>query len=142
MIQAAQARLSGGYGFLRRLLLASRFWLRAARVAISFALKASRAGCWPRPSRACKSWMVMTAALADGDELEEAVGGGDLAVFELEALGLEHAEELLDQPAPLVPLDNAPGVLRARHRVGGQQPPMQRLGAGRRIALAHVDDGH
>src|SRR4029453_6553362 len=30
---------------------------------------------------------------SDGDELEEPVGGGDLAVFEPEALGLEDAEE-------------------------------------------------
>src|ERR1022692_4789602 len=46
----------------------------------------------------------------DRDQLEEPVGGGDLAVFELEALGLEDAEELLDQPAPLVPFDDAPGL--------------------------------
>src|SRR5205085_3660048 len=63
----------------------------------------------------------------DGDELEEAIGGGDLAVFELEPLGLEHAEELLDQPAPFVPFDDAPGVLHARDRMGGEKPPMQRL---------------
>src|SRR5437879_8677107 len=64
MIQAAQARLSGGWGFLSRRLLASRSWLRAARVAISLALNASRAGWAPGPSRACSSWMMITAAFA------------------------------------------------------------------------------
>src|ERR1700730_9447360 len=44
----------------------------------------------------------------DRDQLEEPVGGGDLAVFEPEALCLEDAEELLDQPASLVPFDDAP----------------------------------
>ena len=46
----------------------------------------------------------------DGDQLEKPVGGGDLAVFEPEALGLEDAEELLDDPALLVPFDDAPGI--------------------------------
>jgi len=55
---------------------------------------------------------------SDGDELEKPVGGGDLAVFEPEALGLEDAEELFDQPAPLVPIDDAPGFFCIRYRVG------------------------
>jgi len=47
--------------------------------------------------------MVMTAALAAiATSLRSRSAGGDLAVFEPEALGLEDAEELLDQPAPLV----------------------------------------
>src|SRR5260370_40951914 len=63
----------------------------------------------------------------DRDQLEEPVGGGDLAVFELEALRLEDAEELLDQPAPLVPFDDAPGLFCIRHWVSGEKPPVQRL---------------
>src|SRR5438093_9815729 len=78
----------------------------------------------------------------DGDELEQAVGGGDLAVFELEPLRLEHAEELLDQPAPLVPFDDTPGVWRARRRMGGEEAPVQRLASGWRMRLAHLDEGH
>ena len=58
------------------------------------------------------------------DELEEAVGGSDLAVFEPEALGLEDAEELLDQPAPLVPFDDAPGLFCIRYWVRGEKPPV------------------
>ena len=46
---------------------------------------------------------------SDGDELEEPLGGGELAVFELEALGLEDAEELLDE-AGLRPDADCPRV--------------------------------
>src|SRR5258708_34577437 len=46
----------------------------------------------------------------DRDQLEEPLGGRDLAVFEIEALRLEDAEELLDQPATLVPFHDAPGL--------------------------------
>src|SRR5690242_6891745 len=46
----------------------------------------------------------------DGDQLEEPVGGADLAVFEPEALRLEDAEELLDDPTLFVPFDDLPGV--------------------------------
>ena len=63
---------------------------------------------------------------SDGDQLEEPVGGGDLTVFEPEALGLEDAEELLDQPALLVPINDTPGLFCIRHRVGGEKPPVQR----------------
>src|ERR1700736_5416955 len=55
------------------------------------------------------------------DQLEEAVGGSDLAVFELEALGLEDAEELLDQPATLVPFDDAPSLFCIGHRMRGEK---------------------
>src|SRR5262249_56093640 len=44
----------------------------------------------------------------DGDELEQAVGGGKLTVFEFEPLSFEHAEQLFDDPALLVPVDHAP----------------------------------
>src|ERR1700687_2227051 len=46
----------------------------------------------------------------DRDQLKEPVGGGALDGFELEALRLEDAEELLDQPAPLVAFHTAPGL--------------------------------
>ena len=60
----------------------------------------------------------------DRDQLEEPLGGADLAVFEPEALRLEDAEELLDQPAPLVPFDDAPGLFYIRHRMSGEKPPV------------------
>src|SRR4051794_35157485 len=77
----------------------------------------------------------------DRDQLEEPVGGGDLAVFEFEALGLEDAEELLDQPAPLVPFDDPPRLFCVRDWMSGEKPPVQRLYAGTRIVLAHIDQG-
>src|ERR1019366_8676531 len=77
----------------------------------------------------------------DRDQLEEPVGGSDLAVFELEALGLEDTEELLDQPALLVPFDDAPSLLLISHRVGGEKPPVQRFCAGLRISFTHIDHG-
>src|ERR1019366_10640733 len=75
----------------------------------------------------------------DRDQLEEPVGGSDLAVFELEALGLEDAEELLDQPAPLVPFDDAPGLFCSCHQMSGEKPPVQWLGAVIRIRFTHID---
>ena len=51
----------------------------------------------------------------DRYQLEEPVGGGDLAVFKPEALGLEDPEELLDQPAVLVPFDDAPSLFCIRY---------------------------
>src|SRR5258707_573980 len=47
----------------------------------------------------------------DGDQLAEAVGGGELAVFDAQSLELEGAEELLDDPALLVPSDDLPGLV-------------------------------
>ena len=56
-----------------------------------------------------------------------------------QALLLQGAEELLDDPALLVPGDDAPGDGRVGDRVGGQQPPEDRLGALGRIDLGHLD---
>src|SRR6266480_2477043 len=75
----------------------------------------------------------------DRDQLEQPLGGADLAVFKPEALRLEDAEELLDQPAPLVPFDDAPGLFCIRHRMSGEKPPVQRLCAGLGIDLPHID---
>src|SRR5688572_4268732 len=77
----------------------------------------------------------------DRDQLEEPLGSPDLAVFELEALRLEDAEELLDQPPPLVPFDDAPSLFCRGHRMRREQPPMQRLNAGLRLDLTHIDQG-
>src|SRR5215213_766135 len=76
---------------------------------------------------------------SDGGQLEEPIGGSDLTVLEPEALGLEDAEELLDQPALLVPIYDTPSLFGIRYRVGGEKPPVQRLGAGLRIDLTHID---
>ena len=65
----------------------------------------------------------MTAALAAiATSFEKPVGGGDLAVFKPEALGLEDPEELLDQPAALVPFDDAPSLFCIGCGVRGERP--------------------
>ena len=74
----------------------------------------------------------------DGDQLEEPLGGADLAVFEPEAVCLEDAEELLDDPALFIPFDDLPGVLRIGDPMSGEKPPMQRLDASRRIDFVLV----
>src|ERR1700726_1340305 len=78
---------------------------------------------------------------SDGDELEQTVGGVELAVFDLQALLLEGAEELLDHPAHSVPVDDLPSGSGIGRRVGGKQPPSHRLGPGRRIWFAQLDQG-
>src|SRR5258705_6636719 len=40
----------------------------------------------------------------DGDELEEAIGGGELSGFGLEVRGVQHAEKLSVKPTPPVPI--------------------------------------
>src|ERR1700751_5505094 len=55
-----------------------------------------------------------------GAQFEKPVGSADLAVFEPEALRLEDAEELLDEPTLLVPFDDLPGVLRIGKAVRGE----------------------
>src|SRR5262245_9508177 len=54
----------------------------------------------------------------DGDKLHEPVGGFQLTVLDTQALGFHGSEELLDDPALLVPGDDLPGVLDAGERVG------------------------
>src|ERR1700761_4306764 len=67
---------------------------------------------------------------SDGNQFEEPVGGADLAILEPEALRLEDAEELLDDPALLVPRDDAPTVICTGDVVRGDKTPMQRLDVG------------
>ena len=55
----------------------------------------------------------------------------ELAILDAEALGFEDAEELLDGPALPVPIDDLPGRPGVSDGVGGQQPPMYWLDAGR-----------
>src|ERR1700685_2470606 len=45
----------------------------------------------------------------DGGELDEAVGGFELTVFEAQTLKFEQPPELLDVPAHFVPVDDLPG---------------------------------
>ncbi len=75
------------------------------------------------------------AGRRNGGEKGQLDKGGsalDLAGLDVEPLALEGPEQLLDVPAPAIPLDDFQGGLRGVDGVGGQQPPMQRLGAGGR----------
>src|SRR5690242_17734510 len=76
----------------------------------------------------------------DGDQFEEPVSRADLTVFELEALCLKDAEELLDDPALFVPFDDAPSVLCIGDPMRGEKPPMQRLDPGFGVDLAYIND--
>ena len=87
----------------------------------------------------------------DSDQFEKAIGGSDLAVFELEALCLQDAEELLDDPALLVPCDDTPSVFDAGDRVGREprrdllahavcrQRPMQKAQLSPMVRVYHPD---
>ena len=68
----------------------------------------------------------------DGGEFEQAIGGLEPAVFDLETLALHETEELLDRPAFLVPSDDAPGRGGIADLMSRQEAPMQRLDTGRR----------
>ena len=75
----------------------------------------------------------------DRGEFEQPVRAFDPAILDLQPLGLEDPEELLDRPASLVPINDFPGGSGAVDLVGGQQMPMQGFDAGRRIELGDLD---
>src|SRR5215218_6675802 len=93
------------------------------------------------------------AAVAGVDELLDGDGGdkgrhGELAPgavladahrLDVEALGLEGTEQLLDRPAAAVQVGDREGLGRIRDRERGEEPPVHAL-ARRRIDLAHVDE--
>src|SRR5882724_2109258 len=54
-------------------------------------------------------------------ELEQAIGAGDLALLQVEALGFHDAVNLLDRPACFVPGDQTPRIVGAGHRMSGQE---------------------
>src|ERR1041385_872203 len=68
----------------------------------------------------------------DSHQLAQAIGGCELAVFDPQPPELHGAEELLDDPAPPVPSDDAPGVGDGLDVMGGEQNPVDRLRAFRR----------
>ena len=99
------------------------------------------AGWCCRPSRAWTSCMTMAAALAAmATILQRRSAVVDLAVLDAQALALEGAEELLDGPSRRIPFDDAPGLGRGFRRVGGEQVPMNGVGAARRIEFADLHD--
>ena len=75
----------------------------------------------------------------DGNGSFEPLGRVVLQLLDL-AAGLEDPEVLFDAPAQGVPAQDTRGVGGARHRQRGQHEPLQRLGRGRRMFLARMDD--
>src|SRR6266702_4750728 len=103
-----------------------------------------------RESKACWKHLATIAGLneldddgcrfgGDGHQLHKPIGGFKLAVLDLQALGFHRTEELLDDPALLVPGDDLPGIGDAADWMGGQQEPMDGLCALGRMLL---DDLH
>src|SRR5207237_230942 len=68
----------------------------------------------------------------DCTQFDQALGGGKLTIFESETLQLQQAPQLLDGPALLVPMNDAPSRHNVGNIVGGEQPPVQGLDAVRR----------
>jgi hypothetical protein len=75
----------------------------------------------------------------DSGELEETVGGFDLAVFDIEALKLQQPSELLEPPH-FVPVDDLPSGRGISDVMGGEHAPVHRIGLSGRIALDHLDE--
>ena len=64
-----------------------------------------------------------------GDQVEQRMGTLDHCRLKVDAASLEDPEILLDPPALAVPGDNLMGLRHGCHRVGRQQPPVNRDGA-------------
>jgi hypothetical protein len=132
---------------LRPPVLPSSVGQSTSSVSVSGSLNTLDAGNWSLPSRSCTNCMSMHAAPGlrrgmlgrGGGKLDQAVGGRDLAVLQLQALRFHHPEQLLDNPAILVPPNHLPGLRRIGDLMRGHQPPMQWLDIRRRTDLAHVE---
>lgn len=134
MIQAAQARLCGGLWFCCRSGVPSSVGLSAASVAIFGAVNTVAA------VAALDQLDVDAGRLRrSGGELDQLLRRDHLAVLQLQPLRFQNPEQLLDDPAPLVPADDVPCLRGIGDRVRGQQPPVQRLGIRGRVDLAHLD---
>jgi hypothetical protein len=66
----------------------------------------------------------------------------DQAGLKVQPLSLEGAEHLLDLPSLAVPVDALPGLFKGRHRMGGQEPPVNGgFGTHHRVGtLDHLND--
>src|SRR5207302_1300050 len=76
----------------------------------------------------------------DRHKLDEAFGGFQLTVLDAQTLALHRPEELLDDPAQLVPGDDFPSVGDTFNRMRGQEPPMDGRGAFRGMPLDDFDE--
>ncbi len=65
----------------------------------------------------------------------ERVAVGDQVFLEVDPLRFQGSEPLFDRPAQAIEIDDPTSVLERGDLMGGQQPPQDRLFAGRRIFL-------
>jgi hypothetical protein len=66
----------------------------------------------------------------------------DLTVLDTQALVLQRAEELFDDPALLVPGNDPPGIGCIGHRMSGQEQPMNGLGPFRRVQFDDFNEAY
>jgi len=75
-----------------------------------------------------------------GHRTEHPEGGGLHGhALDVEASGLDGAEQLLDHPAPAIELRDPARLLEGLDPVAGQQPPVRRRHPGRGVDLARLD---
>ena len=77
----------------------------------------------------------------EGEAPSQVVGGVEPAVLDPRP-GLDGREPFLDQPPALVPPGDAGRVLRVGPALGGQQQPVERLLAVRRVGFQHPHGEH
>src|SRR5438876_904423 len=75
----------------------------------------------------------------NGDEFKQSLGGLDLAVLEAQSLFFEQPKQLFDNPSRPVPADDLPSGIGIGGRMGGEQPPGNRLGPRWWVGLAQFD---
>src|SRR5437879_2585643 len=75
-----------------------------------------------------------------GDEVHQRVPLYDLTVFDIEAVGFQRSEQLLDVPAQTIPAYDFKGVSETGDSMRGQQHPAHWLHALGRIDLTYHDD--
>src|SRR6516225_12453823 len=141
MIQRAHLRLLFRWGFFCSFVAPWSSALSLSSTAISSALKARVAGSRSGALRACTSCMVVTAALAAMAVSLMSRSAVSTWLSSTRRPWSLSSRQLLDGPAHLVPIDDLPGGRGVVDLVGGEQPPVHRLGAGGGIALDHFDQG-
>src|SRR6266853_3913478 len=63
----------------------------------------------------------------------------DDALLDIQSVALQGPKQLFDMPALAIPTDRRQGLFDGLDRMGGQQTPVNRLLAGRRVALNDFD---
>ncbi|MBV8111159.1 MAG: hypothetical protein JOZ35_14735 [Hyphomicrobiales bacterium] len=63
------------------------------------------------------------------DELKQALGSLDLAIFKAQSLFVERPKQLFDDPSRPVPIDDLPSGISIGDSMSGEQPPSNGLAA-------------